>query len=428
MKLAAFKSFFVVALTLFAASYAHSQENEVLMPYLKGELYGYSNSKGEIIIEPKYDYALLFKNGYALVRLGYKWGLIKEDGQVIFEPTANSLSPFDSNGLSEVKVNNQFGVINEKGEWVVPLEHPWGELNSYFIQVTNSLRQSALLDLSGKTIVDFKYNYFFFPEMSSINSNLVITELDEQFGLIQIKKNGKYDIKITPRYKSLKKLNNHFFQARQNDKLGLVNLNGEIIAPFEYSDLKPEGQFIITEQEITYEKKIKVIEFDGYMSSRRWDEIDKEYDEKNKIVYFLMTQKEQDQALSYGVKINEVPHLRRLYSLINSQGEIIIPAQYGEININKYLIQVKTDDGTTLFNKKGTQISSLLFDQVDELKEGLILVKVPSQKNEVENSNEADAMIKYFNRFKYGFIDTTGKIILPLNYNGALHLTRAVLQ
>jgi hypothetical protein len=188
MKLVTIKSFFVIAILLLEASFTFSQENDVRMPYLKGDKYGFANSKGEIIIEPAYDFVSLFDDGYAMVRLDYKWGVVKENGELLFEPRAKRFSPFDENGLAVVNVDDMFGVINTKCEWVVPLEYSSAEVKSNFIQVNNLSRQAALLDLSGKMIVDFNYNYFRFPESSFKPSNVIITQLHEKYGLIEIER------------------------------------------------------------------------------------------------------------------------------------------------------------------------------------------------------------------------------------------------
>lgn len=434
MKLVTFKLFFVVAILLLKTSFTFSQENEILMPYLKGNKYGYANSKGKIVIEPKYDFVLLFENGTAMVRLGNKWGLIKQNGQVLFEPLAKQISPFDSNGLAEVIVEDKSGIISTKGDWVVPLKYSRVDIKSKFIEVTNSNNQTALLDLSGKTIVDFKYNYFRFPELSFKPSPLIITEFNQQFGLIEIEENGKFEERITPQYQSLSALNENLFEAKKNDKLGLVNSKGDIIVPFDYTDFKKEGQFIIAEQEIAYEVRMKLIEREEYLASRRRDDIEKEYEDKNKIVYYLMTRQEKDKLKSMGIDINERPEIRILYSLISEQGQIVIPAQFGEISLNKHFIQVRTEDGVTIFDKKGKQVSPLVFEQVDEIKEGLILVKVRTEENNSEvihdTPGDGDGMIEYYNRFKFGFMDSTAKMILPLKYNGAFefNLNRAPVR
>lgn len=422
------KSFFaLVIVTLFTITHTWGQENEILMPYLKGQLYGFANSKGKIVIEPKYESVRPFENGFAVVRLNDKCGIIKENGKFLLELTARGISSFDSNGLAHVITNNLHGVINKKGKWVVPLEYSSLEMKPHFIQVTNSARQSALLDFNGKTIVDFKFNWFRFHEDSLMDSNFIITILDEQYGLIELQDN-KYETRIPPHYKRLRVFNKKYFIAEIDRKLGLVNSKDEIILPFEYDEITTEGDFILAEEEVEYEAKIKVVEIEYYRSYRGRDDLEKEYDDDNRIVYFMMSQEEHDNIMAYGSDLR--PDIRRRFSLIDKEGQLIIPAQFGEITVNKHLIQVRTDDGVTLFDKKGTRVSPLVFDQVDEISEGLILVKVPSEEKENEDVNqeldETERMINFYNRFKYGFIDTTGEMILPLTYNGAFRFNQGL--
>lgn len=431
MKFVTIKSIFVIAIFLHNTSF--SQEDEVLMPYLKGDKYGYANSKGQIVIEPKYDYVLLFEKGYALVRLNNKWGLIKENGHVIIQPIASQLSNFDSNNLTEITVENKSGVINTKGEWVVPCNYARVDIKSNFIEVTNSDNQTALFDLKGKTIVDFKNIRYHFPESTLALSNFIITVLNQQFGLSVIEKTGKFKERIAPQYQSLRILNDKFFEVKQDDKWGLIDSENKLIVPFEYSNFKKEGLFIIAEQEIEYQIKIKLFEPEFYTLSRRMDDIEREFDNEKRIVYYLMTQEEQYQMKSMGMYFDELTEIRLLYSLINEQGQIVIPAQFGEISLNKPFIQVRTDKGVTLFDKQGKQVSSVLFDQVGEIKEGLVLVKIGSMENLPENYNdlsESDKLIATYNRFKYGYMDSIGEMVLPLQYNGAFefNLNRAPVR
>lgn len=431
MKLITIKSIFVIAILLHKTSF--SQEGEVLMPYLKGDKYGYANSKGQIVIEPKYDYVLLFEKGYALVRLNYKWGLIKETGHVIIEPIARQLSNFDSNNLTEITVENKSGVINTKGEWVVPCNYSRVDIKPNFIEVTNSDNQTAIFDLKGKTIVDFKNIEFRFPESTLAFSNFIITELDQQFGLSEIEKTGEFKERIPPQYKSLSILNDKLFEVQLDDKWGLVDSDNKLIVPFEYNGFKKEGGFIIAEQEIEYQTKIKLFEPEFYIPNRRMDDIEREFDNEKRIVYYLMTQEEQDRIKLMGIDFDERKEIRVLYSLINEQGQIVIPAQFGEISLNKPFIQVRTDKGVSLFDKQGKQVSAVLFDQVGEIKEGLVLVKIGSMENLPENFSdlsESDKLIATYNRFKYGYMDSLGEMVLPLQYNGAFefNLNRAPVR
>lgn len=422
MKFIAINSIVVFAVLLLQTGLGFGQEGGGLMPYLKRDKFGYANSKGDVIIEPKYDYALPFQNGYALVRLDYKWGLIKENGQVILEPIARQVSMFDSNGLSVVRVENMSGVINTNGTLVVPLKYSNVNVRPNFIQVTNSNNQSALLDLSGKIIVDFNYRSFRFPEPPFESSNLIVTEIDQKYGLIELKEKGKFQELIPPQYEYLNILNNKLLEAKKNGKWGLVNSKNEKILPFEFDDFKKEGLLIVSEQEIEFQIKIKLFEPESYVPLRRIDDIVKEYDNETRTVYYFMTQVEQDQIKAMGFDLSENPLIRTQYSLINEQGQIVIPAQFAEFTVNNYFVHVKTEEGITLFDKNGKQVSTQLFAEVGEMNEGLVLVKVGSMENIPDNFHELserDKTIAAYNRFKYGFMDSTGTMVIPLRFNGA---------
>ena len=72
----------------------------------------------------KYDYQSYFdKNGLAIVRLNNKYGMINEKNEVIIPIIYDNVYYFQSNGLAKVKVklNNKYGIINEKNEIIIPI-------------------------------------------------------------------------------------------------------------------------------------------------------------------------------------------------------------------------------------------------------------------------------------------------------------------
>lgn len=54
-----------------------------LIPYRKGDKWGYSDPARTIIITPKYDDAQFFSQGYAAVKVGNKWGYINMAGKMV---------------------------------------------------------------------------------------------------------------------------------------------------------------------------------------------------------------------------------------------------------------------------------------------------------------------------------------------------------
>ena len=47
-----------------------------LIPYRKGDKWGYANTQRNILITPKYNDAQWFSEGLAAVKIGSKWGYI----------------------------------------------------------------------------------------------------------------------------------------------------------------------------------------------------------------------------------------------------------------------------------------------------------------------------------------------------------------
>lgn len=79
-----------------------------LIPFRKGDKWGYCNRNKEVTIPCQYDYAGLFSEGLAVVRLNKKYGFIDKKGKEVIPITYDYAYDF-SEGLAEV------GLINKKG-------------------------------------------------------------------------------------------------------------------------------------------------------------------------------------------------------------------------------------------------------------------------------------------------------------------------
>ncbi|MBL7903347.1 MAG: WG repeat-containing protein [Bacteroidia bacterium] len=77
----------LVIFTLLFASVLYSQR---LIPYRKGNLWGYADSNGVMVIEPKYEYAGMEQCGLMLVKSHDKYGVIARDGSEVVAPAYQS--------------------------------------------------------------------------------------------------------------------------------------------------------------------------------------------------------------------------------------------------------------------------------------------------------------------------------------------------
>lgn len=71
--------------------------------------WGFIDNTGEIVIEPEYEAARSFVNGYAAISKGGRWGYITTDNNLCIEYTFEECKDFNSNGRTFVKT---------QGSWV----------------------------------------------------------------------------------------------------------------------------------------------------------------------------------------------------------------------------------------------------------------------------------------------------------------------
>jgi len=88
-----------------------------LIPYRKGDKWGYCDWNKKIVIPIQYDGAGLFSEGLAAVMVNGKWGFINTKGEMVIPPVYDipSLSLSFRNGLAPVKFNGKFGYIDKRG-------------------------------------------------------------------------------------------------------------------------------------------------------------------------------------------------------------------------------------------------------------------------------------------------------------------------
>ena len=96
---------------------------EGLAAVQKAGNWGYINGANKEIIAFQYDYARRFKQGRAIVKVGEYYGLIDEKGNFVVKPTYFDLMPYELDGeLYYISRNHTFlsGIINSNGEEVLP--------------------------------------------------------------------------------------------------------------------------------------------------------------------------------------------------------------------------------------------------------------------------------------------------------------------
>lgn len=223
-----------------------------------GNLYGFVDKTGKMVIEPKYKNVGYFSDGLALIKENGLYGFINQTGKIVIEPKYELADHF-KDGIARVKKGDSWIIINKVGEEIEP---------------------QVLCD----NIHDFENGY-------------AVIRKDRCYGLIDVK--GNEIIKCE--YKFLTYNSNYpYIIVYKKTGYGLMDIKGNIICDCIYKSLRiVDDKIIIDEEkyiyfdEISYELVIQkgdnkiTKSFDNVESREKyyelvWEEIQKQNDISNK--------------------------------------------------------------------------------------------------------------------------------------------------
>lgn len=95
---------FMAVLLLFAAALSAQQVDMSLIPYRKGDKWGYATPDKKVVIQPKYAEANWFSEGLASVKVGNKWGYINKSGKMVI-PARYTVAKSFRKGFMPSKTN-----------------------------------------------------------------------------------------------------------------------------------------------------------------------------------------------------------------------------------------------------------------------------------------------------------------------------------
>jgi hypothetical protein len=96
--------------------------SEGLTPVKVGNVWGYIDQSGKLVINPQFEEAQSFSEGLAAIKLGDRWGYIDKSGKIIINPQYGEAEDF-SNGLAFIP-DQQGGYIDRTGRFVWIIKDP----------------------------------------------------------------------------------------------------------------------------------------------------------------------------------------------------------------------------------------------------------------------------------------------------------------
>jgi len=213
------KSLITIFCILSGVSIFAQEADMSLIPYRKGNLWGFADPDKKIVIAPAYEEADFFSEGFAAVKKGGKYGYINKSGKLVIPCKYTVAKPFRVGYLAKgAKIVTADDIDdNQKSILFAP-----ASLRADGYEICINTKGEAMQGCPA------------IPENSVSDLNKTPIKTTET-NYSTVKKNDIFD-KIISDYKMLGREDNYYI-AMKDTSYGVFNNKFEVIVPFEYSKI-----------------------------------------------------------------------------------------------------------------------------------------------------------------------------------------------
>jgi len=369
--------------------FVSAQQLPELIPFRKGNTWGFSDQKRIIKIPCKYDDVEPFykSSGLAKVSIQDKWGLVDTLGREVVAPIYDRIE-FRSENVIELRLNNKVGIANQKGIVIPPqydgLSPMYGLMDGFAIckvnnkygyvnehgEIVSPKYDRAFLFSEGLAHVALGGKHGFIDKSGREIIPLQYEDADDfTEGLARVKRNGKWGF-IDPfgnevvriEFDLVFNFKNGFARVRDKWKWGFVNKRGEEVVFPKYQDVED-----FSEQRASVK------------ANGKWGFIDTEGNEVVPPRYDTVS------SFSEGLAIVRKNHRD---GVIDFRGKEVVPPTYE--NISSF------HGGVGIIDKTGKEIVPPRYDGIGTFFENRVF---------------------FLRNNKVGFLDKEGKEVIPAKYD-----------
>ena len=193
-----FRHFMVLIACAIIASCSSSENNteepesQALYRIQVGGKCGFINEKGQLVIEPQFDRAYWeFTDSVCYAELGDRKGLVNTKGEYVVELDKSiDWVRFFRNGVAEFyTINGKWGVINKKGEIILPAEYKTVQYDGGIgFVVTDDNDNMGYVDNDGQFIVPCRYD-----AVNGFSEGLMVVATSDKVGYVDTLGNWAID-------------------------------------------------------------------------------------------------------------------------------------------------------------------------------------------------------------------------------------------
>lgn len=156
-----------------------------------------------------------------------KWGFEDQNGKIVIEPQYEDAQTY-VNGLARVKLNNQYGFIDKKGDLIVPTiyQEAAKQYSEGMVSVMVN-RYWGFLNTQGQMVIGSRFEGAF-----SFKQNRSIVIMNGKRGFID--QGGRWIVE--PAFEEANFFSDGLAKCKYNGLHGYINLNGEVVIPFAFKN------------------------------------------------------------------------------------------------------------------------------------------------------------------------------------------------
>ncbi len=442
--------------------YIPNQSKDVFICFKDDENYSILNSKGkDIFTEYKSVSAIVISDSTLEMEknvLSYedngKFGLINYEGKKLTEPIYDSVSSLTNKpGCILVKKDGLYGVLDSQGRIIIDAKYnsikgdeycseKEGYLKTGYIisEKTNSGIIYGYIDYNGKTLIEPKYE--------SISRNL---EYDDDDVYLTFMENGKKGViknkkvVIKPRYQSIVFYDtSNIFVVNRNGKYGFFDKNGEEILKTSYTSYSIAGNYISVKKDdsmMLYDVHGNLVNTNNYKSIVETGNPSYFIAQDENGYYSIISKDMQIGNGSYYTNITYAFNNFFVYTTQEGKSGILdiyagteVEAQYDYIIVleNVKALEARVGNKVDIYSEKIEKVLSMEDAIVQKVNDDYVSIYSDTEIGYINKVGELVSNTEIFKNAKlytyraedgkWGFTDSTGKIVVDCKYDRVTEL------
>ncbi|NDP22267.1 MAG: WG repeat-containing protein [Paludibacter sp.] len=190
--------------------------------------FGFVDESGKVVVNPQFEYARPFNEGYAAVCQNKKWGFIDMLGKIVINSQFDGVMDFHS-GKAAFHNGKQCGFIDTKGSFVINPQFDYTMSFSEGMASVYSGKQFGFISEDGKIKINPQ-----FEDVLSFKGGMALIKQGEKYGFIN--KEGK--IEINPQFDEASMFFGNVAYVKSADKWGIIDKTGKYLVNPQFDGMK----------------------------------------------------------------------------------------------------------------------------------------------------------------------------------------------